>query len=1572
MALGLGKSPPGLGTLQLLFSLVILLQCAQCAQQRVHIVTGRSIAPIGGRASVYNGTRETSFSNQLVKTFPNGLTYWWNDSKGYMNFGDERYSGTFRYLLRFEDLHRYVPAGAVVQSAELVVTFLNVHYWVQVQACYMSKQWSAYELPAQRFTSTGWLYSRWNGSASLNWTEPGGWADCNRQANISFLAPYISGSGQAYYPITIPLDTKIVAGWIANKGAANYGMMFRGMNGSIFVMNAAWQNGTLFRPSLTITYDTAAGATAPTVKYPYNVTSVPRIWWVGPEGNDEAYSGQPELPFASPAKALIWAKPGDKIYMKTGSYGGSLSITQPNITLQSAPGHWAVISSPLNDPHGAVNTFTIFPGADNGVFQNFEITGGFYYAVMFYTAWGTYRTTQQNVANGTAPSNWVLQNMRIHDTGSSCVKLSVNSRNNSFSNCEIYNAGTRFRTYGFGIEAVQAYDLDISDCYFHDTAGGAVLLAGGTARASLKRNYMEQVNSGIEVGGFTGADMFNTLDNPNLYEAINTTLRNNIITATRLAGIVLRGALRTSVTHNTLWRVMEGGQAGILLDASVHGITGRGNVYLGNRDVTLWGNIVARSASAAAGPLLQIRASGLDTVSPNLTTGYNVYHDQAAQAATNGTFKWGVGVMLEDQRAGSLFVGNLSGWRQFCTAKLNLTMCEVNSTEADPRLNATFTPLPCSPAKGRVPMTIPGDIPPNNNDFHSRKRPVGLYDAGAVQSGAAGAVKAIPPVPDAFKAYAAFKGMGRPSTFDFGWPYYFWQSRICKNLTVDAIYGNDSQPFDYYANYAQPFRTIQAALDHGSNCDRIFLRAGPGQRHPGYITFMKATNTSITTHPADLPARATIVCSQNVTTPCIYMYFSATAINITGLDIAMSNGSSGSCMHLDGPGGSGTSPYWNWYAGTSGKFSPLLSFFTDMNLTNCGTHGIKLSTFVYGVVMERLNISGPGLVGINVVGGGNLTIRANNILNPGEAGIRLGGGVRNTRVDRNYIKNFGGVGIMLGSEGTDVSNMDVDWAKYGYSTPSWHDCFNTTVINNILDGGAGAGIAFYGARDAVVVHNTILGVAGTMQAGVLLNVSPKQIGPASEVGPPNTNITFKNNIVTLPPGTFLRFVVQARILQGSLVNLKLNISRPTGTCTAARRQLRGMTQVWQEDPLAPAATAAPGSRAVRSELVVEETGAVVRRRSLLPLSFTDPYTKATGVQGRNADGSCPVFPDSSPWHQDVSGLSVHPRSEAIKSNIGPNKGLHFDFGFEVSYLGTKFPAGKPINIIDSRNITTRIKVVPGPTGYFDPTENNPNGFPFPADLKIQNAFPGCGDPPCWGDRHMIVVDNATCTLYESYRTFPPSVTKNGTWQIDYLCHFNLSRAAIERPMGATSADAAGLAILPGLVRYEEIVRGYIDHALRFTGPCSRPAYALPATHFASVGYNGTDAPYMGMRVRLKANYNCTKLARAARIFCEALKKYGGIYADNGAVWDFDGEATEKWYPLWSELTDIYKINSTELEVIDPGCICTNGGCTIAECHGLAWVDPNSPLVFPAIDNSSNIVFANNFYYKPNTTGLYID
>ncbi|KAG2482515.1 hypothetical protein HYH03_018560 [Edaphochlamys debaryana] len=1583
----------------------------------------------------YNGTREALITTQLLASFPNGITYWWTDfaAGGTISLGGEGSASAgavrFRPLLRFDGAHSYLPPGAVVESAELSFTVVNWQAAVLAEACFLTRPWAHALLPGQdRFKSTGWLYARAapNTSTPEPWTAAGGWADCTAAPSLAARVP--AGGREGYWVQTLALDPGRVAAWLVDGGAANYGLIFRS-NGTGSLVSSWWANGTMYRPALRVNYvipppysnGTARPAVQPGVRTsPAVLWAGSRTWWVSPSGSDETGSGHPQLPLRSPAKALTVAQPGDSIWLRGGTYPGVISISRPRITLQSAPGHWATLTARLSDPRDAVNVVTLLPGADGGVLQNLAITGGHYYGLNFFSD------------GAVTPSHWVVRNVRIHSTGSSCVKLTMGAANNTFERCELFDAGARMRTYGYGIDAVRTYDLHVRDCFFHDLPGAALILSGGSSRATFERNMVSRCDRGVEVGSITDPGLMDKVANPQLYEAINATLHNNIFTAIGQAGVLLRAASGAVVSHNTLYGVQEYGQAAVLLDSAPH--YGSAVPTPCGGPVVLWANVIVRSAEARPGPLFQIRSGGLDNSSSStLIMSYNRYWDLAGPGnTTGGAFKWGLGPMLEDQRPGSAFTGNASGWAAHCAVRLGQAMCDPGSSaDSDPGLDPGFEPLRCGPSAARAPAdpatAAPASLPAAAlarlaaaavvEDFHGRQRPTdnGLYDIGAVQYVADGQAhvpsKPLPdPVPSAFahKRPAAGWGLVRDPVYERVWPFYFWLPRRSQDIWVDAVGGTDDQAFDYYANYSRPFRTLQRALDRAGMGDRIWLYGN--QTHAGPVS-VKGTNISVATRPADLAEgrRALLRCAGAGAgaAACVGLWEGATAVQLSGFDVEMGPGAAGPCVQANAGAGSGTSAYWRWWLRASNRTAPGAdwSTFADLRLSNCGTHGLKLSTFVSRVRIENTTITRPNGTGIEVVGGNKIRIRGNTVLSPAGSCFRAGGGVRDLVLERNLGRDCGGVGIFIGSEESSPALGDADWARNartrepGSPLPGaspllagdWHDAVRVIARSNVIQGAAGAGLALYSAREVQALHNTLLDVAASFHAGILLNVSPKQVGPTAQVGPPNTNIALRANIIQLAAprpgaGAGRRPAVQARLLQGTIVNRQLLVQPPNGTCDPAPPTANGT---------APAAGAGAGRRrqlllgegrgthphlaggdgteGAEGQEEVEEVGAgagvrvgageIAPRRSLVGLSFTAPYYADSREQGRNADGSCPMYPDSHFWNQDVSALAVHPRSEAIKSNIGPGS-LHLDFGFNTTIGGRQVPAGMFINLVDSTT-WPRAQIVFGPDGYPDESVLEPAGLPITADALVQGSYPGCGDPPCGGDRHLIVLDNATCTLWEAWRSFPPSVTNASHWQVDALARFNLSRARLERPLGATSADAAGLAMLPGLVRYKEVaVDGVIRHAIRFTGPNSRPAYSLPATHFAPAGYTGRDAPWMGMRVRLRSTYDCAVHTRAAAVLCRALQTYGAVFADNGLPWDFAGEATPLWHGVYEDLKDAQRIPSSAFEVLDPGCLCLTYGCTVAECNGGAWSDPDAPATFPALTASSNLSLSHNLYYQP--------
>ncbi len=273
--------------------------------------------------------------------------------------------------------------------------------------------------------------------------------------------------------------------------------------------------------------------------------------------------------------------------------------------------------------------------------------------------------------------------------------------------------------------------------------------------------------------------------------------------------------------------------------------------------------------------------------------------------------------------------------------------------------------------------------------------------------------------------------------------------------------------------------------------------------------------------------------------------------------------------------------------------------------------------------------------------------------------------------------------------------------------------------------------------------------------------------------------------------------------------------------------------------------------------------------------------------------TCPVFPASSPWNQRVDKLPVAPDSARIVTAIGAGDNVHADFG---SGLWEGGPIGIPITVVRSSQARSRVAFE-----YADESDKGP--YPIPANVAIEG---GRGSD---GDRHALIVDRDRCKLYELFALYPAS---GGGWRAGSGAIFDL-RSNRLRPAGWTSADAAGLPILPGLARYEDVAKGRIDHALRFTVQDTRRAYVWPARHFAS---DKTDLslPPMGMRFRLKQSYPIAGFPRQARIVLQALKEYGMILADNGSNWYISGAPHPKWSN--DQLHTLHRVPGSAFEVVD--------------------------------------------------------
>ncbi len=287
--------------------------------------------------------------------------------------------------------------------------------------------------------------------------------------------------------------------------------------------------------------------------------------------------------------------------------------------------------------------------------------------------------------------------------------------------------------------------------------------------------------------------------------------------------------------------------------------------------------------------------------------------------------------------------------------------------------------------------------------------------------------------------------------------------------------------------------------------------------------------------------------------------------------------------------------------------------------------------------------------------------------------------------------------------------------------------------------------------------------------------------------------------------------------------------------------------------------------------------------------------------GPNAslDGRRP-FPDDNPWNLPVDQALIDPNSDALIASIGLTTGLHPDFG--ANYNGGPF--GIPYIVVDSTVANVQVS--------FDYSEESDSGpYPIPADAPIE------GGPNSSGDRHVLVINRDHWRLSELFAAYP--IARSPNWTAGSGAVFDLHSNAM-RPAGWTSADAAGLPIFPGLVRYDEVVeQGVIRHALRFTVRNTRRAYTWPARHWASFDPNPL-LPPMGMRVRLKGSFDISGFPPSARVILQALKTYGMFVADNGANWFISGAPDARWND--AELNTLKQVQGSNFEVVRMGQIVT--------------------------------------------------
>lgn len=286
---------------------------------------------------------------------------------------------------------------------------------------------------------------------------------------------------------------------------------------------------------------------------------------------------------------------------------------------------------------------------------------------------------------------------------------------------------------------------------------------------------------------------------------------------------------------------------------------------------------------------------------------------------------------------------------------------------------------------------------------------------------------------------------------------------------------------------------------------------------------------------------------------------------------------------------------------------------------------------------------------------------------------------------------------------------------------------------------------------------------------------------------------------------------------------------------------------------------------------------------------TPAATQAAGLP-------CPLFPVDNIWNTPIDTLPAHPLSDAYVDAIGRDTGFHADFGSGIWPPDDGGPIGIPYVVVPAGQPAGNIE-------FYYPDESDPGPYPIPPNPPIEGGLDSDGD------RHILIVQEGSCVLYE---LFDARQQADGRWQAGSGAMFDLRSNGL-RPAGWTSADAAGLPILPGLVRYDEVATGEIAHAIRFTAPQTQRAYVWPARHFAS---SLTDERYppMGQRFRLRADYDLSEFHPQVQVILRAMQRYGIILADNGSPWYVSGAPDERWDN--DALRQLRQLQGSDFEAVD--------------------------------------------------------
>lgn len=1471
---------------------------------------------------------------------------------------------TNRIILRFNDLAAALPSSSTVISATLRLTFRYFTPGFTVTGQYIASNWSTASCCSGPYNGhIGWSF---RDSQQSMWAGQGlsGPTDVRTEGGFSF--DDFQGQTYAYTTKVVQLDTRVVQSWIGSPSRNNGVVLSISQAGywaDVVVGANALFPGT--RPLLelvTVPFSVCAPPATTTGSTQYS--SIPVDWYVDTVlGDDLAGSGVAPFPLASLNKAMQFAAPGDTVWLVGGKHPGGITISSPNITVRSAPNTRAAIASPRNTTESIVIHITSTASFTSLV--DLDIAGSYHYGVLLDNVYGT----------RVGPTDVTISGCTIHDTGNTGIKALAGSDRLNITNNIVARTGSRIRTYGHGIDVLGSMDVIITDNFIDEVPNNGISVSGGSERALIARNLVNNTGDvGILLGWYEAVeDMGLSYDfagtQQQLPQAIDCIVTDNIVLNAQGAGIGLYSAWSPIVSHNTLWFTAQSQMACLLINIVQVCVSWEYQPLTPCFNVTITNNIIVKSATSVAGPIVQIRSLE-DATNPGTTVGAltgpllmsdNVY---SVLGILNGP-------LFEDDTPGAAFSGDLSVWQ------VGRGTDEGSVVASDVVLSSSFCPLACSPAAGSAPTPVLTDFsgapvvgPPN----------IGAVSAcGATSSKMSSLFAAAAGIPIAVPLPPPFSYPGFPD-----WAMSTFAGHACASLYVSP--DGDDNAGD--GSIASPWLTIARATSDDMTgptagalpCDTIYLRAGvytePVIIHQPNITLASFPGEqAYIVAPVDDPSiPAAVLVSTggngwNVPT------------EVTFLNLDVSGGYYYTLM-FNSVGG-GKSDFWDAYTAFSGVSARGYSLIQGCVLHGSGASVVKLSPDAGHITIRRSEIAHSGLntplqAGVGsggarrvstIVGGtdvhtgrrvspraldvwlgddpygsssGGASPTAGGAVNDGPTttnaqdstlppasnghgiesrqgsfltvedsyihdiagvGILLGGGAQGCVIQRNILHDIGSIGVMVGSFDTEVEWMNVD------INPGYYQALEAVVVNNVIADTGGAGVALYSTHTALIAHNTLLRVARSFHAGLLLNLSPELVSPWTVTVPTNVNLDILNNIVVVSR-------------DGVDLGLEARIA------------------------VIPVSQLPPG-----------------------PVVYTDPSdvtcspTVDPDVGVRNADGSCPIFPADNPWHKIVSTLPTHPMSNVWMATICgcatfpvgcascPN--MHADFG---SYGGSVY--GIPFVTVSQGQPTVPVTIT-----EYAAESDYPGPFPIPPNAPIEGLTNRtCPLTQCPGDRHVLVLDSSACVLYELYG----AEVENGgsSWNAASTSVFHLT-SNDRRPLGWTSADASGNSVFAGLVKYAEATSGVINHAIRMTVPVTQMAYVNDlASHFASVSTDPS-LPPMGLRFRLKASYDCSPLSTVARAVCVALQTYGAVIMDNGSAGYLTGEANPAF--IESDVLGVSSIPFSEMEAVLSGPLCTTAGCTgNGNANATTAIPAVLPTDFPSINIAGNVYHRDKFSYEPSS------